>query len=380
MISNQKRLFNIPDDVTYLNCAYMGPQLKSVSEVGKISITKKEHPWDITMPDFYEPPEKLKSLYAKIVNADKNSIALIPSVSYGIETAVKNIQINKGANIVVLAEQFPSNIYSWIEVVKRTEAQLITIERPVDKDWTSVIISTINNKTDVVALPQAHWTDGSFIDLVQVRHRCDEVNAALVVDATQSVGACPFDVQKIKPDFLISAAYKWLLGPYSITYMYVDPKYHTGKPLEFGWMSRKGSEDFSGLVNYTDELQEGASRFDVGEKSNFALVPMAINALEQILDWGVENIYSTLSKFTSYAEEEATKLGLSVTPIPKRAGHLMGLRFSSGVPNNLIQKLKCEKISVSVRGSSIRVAPHLYNDKSDFDHLFEVIKYQIKNE
>jgi len=373
MIPNQKQLFNIPNDVTYLNCAYMGPQLKSVSEAGKTSLTKKEQPWTLEVPDFFDPPEKLKSLYARIINAVSDQIALIPSVSYGIETAVKNTSINTGSNIVVLAEQFPSNIYSWQEIAKRKKAQIITVDRPRNGDWTKVILLAINEKTDVVALPQAHWTDGSVIDLMQIRERCDEVNAALIIDGTQSVGACPFDVQKFKPDFLITAAYKWLLGPYSLGYLYADPKYHNGTPLEYNWMPRKGSRDFSRLVNYTDEFEAGACRFDMGEKSNFVLLPMAIKALEQILDWGVGDINTTLSKLTSYAESEAVKLGLSVTPIPKRVGHLMGLRFKSGIPQDLIQKLKGEKIFVSVRGNSIRVAPHLYNDKSDFDRLFEVI-------
>ncbi len=374
MIPNQKHLFNIPDDVTYLNCAYMGPQLKSVSETGKISLTRKEQPWNFGVSDFFDPPEKLKSLYAQIINAKSDQIALIPSVSYGVEIAAKNVTINKDSNIVVLGEQFPSNIYSWYEIAKAKEAQIVTVSHPGDDDWTSAILEVINEKTDVVALPQAHWTDGSFIDLIKIRKRCDEINAALVVDATQSVGACPFDVRKIRPDFLITAAYKWLLGPYSLGYLYVDQKYYNGTPLEFSWMSRKGSEDFANLVNYTNEFQSGARRFEVGEKSNFVLVPMAVKALEQILEWGVDEIYSTLSGLTGYASIKARECGLSIIPIPKRAGHFMGLRFSEGVPQGLIQRLKSEKISVSVRGNSIRVAPHLYNDKNDFDRLFEVIK------
>ena len=374
MIPNQKHLFNIPDDVTYLNCSYMSPQLKSVSNEGASNLVKKEQPWNINIPDFFDPPEKLKSLYAQIINAKSDQIALIPSVSYGIETAAKNVAINKGSNIVVLAEQFPSNIYSWHEAAKRNEAKIITIARPQDDDWTRAILAVINKQTDVVALPQVHWTDGSFIDLVQIRQRCDEINAALVIDATQSVGACPFDVQKIRPDFLIVAAYKWLLGPYSLAFLYVDPKYHKGAPLEYNWINRNGSQDFSNLVNYTDEYQAGAIRFETGEKSNFVLVPMAIKALEQILKWGVDEIYGALSKLTGYAGERATELGLEVTPIPKRAGHFMGLRFNSGIPQGLIQKLKHEKISVRVRGNSIRVAPHLYNDEKDFDFLFETIK------
>jgi selenocysteine lyase/cysteine desulfurase len=195
-----------------------------------------------------------------------------------------------------------------------------------------------------------------------------------VIDATQSVGACPFDVNKIKPDFLVAAAYKWLLGPYSLAYLYIDPKYRSGTPLEFGWMGRKDSRDFSKLVHYTDQFQPGAARFDVGEKSNFVLVPMAIKALEQILEWGVGHIYKTLSNLTLFAEGQANENGLIVEKIPARAGHFMGIKFKDGVPQNLIRKLKSDKIVVSVRGNSIRVAPHLYNNENDIIRLYEAIK------
>jgi selenocysteine lyase/cysteine desulfurase len=188
MIPNQKDLFNIPPDVTYLNCAYMAPQLKSISDIGIKNLRKKEQPWNIEVGDFFDPPEKLKSLFAQIIHAQSEQIALIPSVSYGIETAVKNIPVTRGAEIVVLAEQFPSNIYPWLEAAKAKGAQMVIVTRPEEGGWTHAILETINPATAVVALPQAHWTDGSFIDLVQIRKRCDEIGAALVIDATQSVG------------------------------------------------------------------------------------------------------------------------------------------------------------------------------------------------
>ena len=100
---------------------------------------------------------------------------------------------------------------------------------------------------------------------------------------------------EVQPDFLVTASYKWLFGPYSLGFLYVHPRYQDGKPLEHGWIARKNSEDFAGLVNYQDEFQPGARRFDVGERSNFALMPMVLAALQQILAWQVPEITATLS-------------------------------------------------------------------------------------
>jgi len=58
-------------------------------------------------------------------------------------------------------------------------------------------------------------------------------------------------------------------------FLYVAPRHQQGRPLEHNWIVRAGSENFAGLVNYRDEMQPGARRFDVGERSNFALMPMA---------------------------------------------------------------------------------------------------------
>ena len=83
----------------------------------------------------------------------------------------------------------------------------------------------------------------------------------------------------MQPDFLVAATYKWLLGPYSLGFLYVAPTYRDGRPLEFNWIGRTGSEDFASLVDYHDAYQPGARRFDVGERSNIALMPMAVAAL-----------------------------------------------------------------------------------------------------
>ena len=156
----------------------------------------------------------------------------------------------------------------------------------------------IDGGTAVVAVPNCHWTDGSLVDLVRVGERVREVGAALVVDGIQSLGAMPFDVSEVRPDFLVAASYKWLLGPYGVGFMYVDEKHRGGRPIEHNWINRHRSEDFAQLVDYQDAFQPGARRYDVGERSNFVLLPMAAEALRQLLDWGVENVSETIGTLT----------------------------------------------------------------------------------
>ncbi|MDH3945393.1 MAG: hypothetical protein OET45_01895, partial [Chromatiales bacterium] len=87
VIENQRHLFRIPDDITYLNCAYMSPQLNSVEAAGIEGLRRKSAPWEITTEDFFTDSERARELFARLIGARANDIAFIPSASYGIATA-----------------------------------------------------------------------------------------------------------------------------------------------------------------------------------------------------------------------------------------------------------------------------------------------------
>jgi selenocysteine lyase/cysteine desulfurase len=224
-------------------------------------------------------------------------------------------------------------------------------------------------------VPQCHWTDGSKVDLERIGERIRQVGAALVIDASQSLGACPLDLGRVQPDFVVAVGYKWLLGPYGLGYLYVAPKWREcGIPLEQSWLTRAGSEDFARLVDYRDEYRPGARRFDGGEFPQFVLVPMAMAALRQILAWGVSNIQEAISALTGRIAECARGEGYAVLPPDESCGHMIGIRRPEGIPSDLATLLKEAKVFVSIRGDSIRIAPHVYNDGNDIERLFEVLR------
>jgi selenocysteine lyase/cysteine desulfurase len=215
-------LFDIPKSVIYLNCASLSPQLRSVTEAGIQALQKKVHPWEIQSADWFADPEKLRALAARVINAETDSIAIIPSVSYGISIAAANVRIAKGQQILVMDKEYPSNYYSWAELAKTKDAEIITVKKEAST-WTETILNAINEKTAVIAISNCHWTNGSLVDLVKVGEKARSVGAALVIDASQAMGAFPIDVAAVQPDFLVSVGYKWLLGPYGLGYLYAAP-------------------------------------------------------------------------------------------------------------------------------------------------------------
>ena len=380
----QRDRFTIPRDVAYLNAAYMGPLSKTVVAAGEAGVRLKAAPWTVQPDDFFAPSERVRALAGKLYGASANDIAFVPSVSYGTAVAARNLPVTKGQEVLFLEDQFPSHVYIWQRHAENSGARCRMVRRADATlangatDWTGALIEAMSDRTAIVAIPNCHWTDGALIDLKAVSERVRALGAALVLDLTQSLGALPFDAGDIDPDFAVTGSYKWQLGPYTLGTLYAAPRHHQGRPLEENWITRAGSEDFTGLVDYQSDYQPGARRFDMGERSSFHLMPMLDAALEQLLGWGVAEIAETLGEKTSNLAREAhEQFGLTSVPAPYRAGHFLGLGFPDGPPPGLVENLKQRNVHVSVRGSSVRVTPHVYNDDEDVARLFEALSEML---
>ncbi len=348
--------------------------------VGIEGMRQKRNPAAVSPVDFFTTTEKLRNQFSKLINAkETNRIVVIPSVSYGMATVAKNISVHKNDNIVVAAEQFPSNVYSWLQLSKEKGADIKFVSPPEElidrgKKWNEKILDTIDRNTKMVAIANVHWADGTLFDLIEIRRRTRDVGALLVVDGTQSVGALPFDIQKVQPDALVCAGYKWLLGPYSIGLAYYGKAFDGGKPLEENWINRLESEDFTRLINYQEDYQPGALRYEVGEHSNFILVPMMLEALKQVNLWKPKNIQAYCESITKVALEKLRDAGYWVENENHRGSHLFGVRLPASRDIEKIKlRMKREKISVSFRGNAIRVSPHVYNTENDLMKLVKAL-------
>jgi selenocysteine lyase/cysteine desulfurase len=368
-----RELFDIPGDIAYLNCGYMSPLSNQVRDAGRRAVDRKARPWRITPPDFFESVETPRTLFAGLLGAPADDIALISSASYGMAVAALNVPVRPGQRVLLLDEEFPSTYYAWRERARAAGAEAVRLPRPADDDWTRVVLEAIDRRTAVAALPNCHWTDGGLLDLARIRDALDAVGAALVLDVTQSLGALPLDLARVRPDFLVVACYKWLLGPYSTGFLYVAPRWQQGRPLEYSWMSREGSEDFSRLVDYREGFRSGARRYDMGEPSNFALMPMVSEALRQIQAWTIPVIQRELAEYCAAIVRAVEPLGFRAVATERRAGHYLGLRHPDGIPAGLGGQLAAEGIYVSVRGPSLRITPHRYNDAADRERLVEAL-------
>ena len=377
----QKHRFSLPEDVHYLNCAYMSPLSHKVEAAGVGGVKRKSIPTQITPADFFGESSRARDLFAQLVNASPERVALVPSVSYGMATVAKNLKIERGPHaknrIVTSAEQFPSNMYVWRRLRdKGADLQVISPPKGVPRyqGWNEALLEAIDETTALVALPHVHWADGTRFDLEAIGARAKEVGAALIVDGTQSLGALPFDMAKLQPDALIAGSYKTLMGPYGLGFAYYGERFLSGIPSEETWIARRGSEDFSRLVDYQDDYAAGAVRFDVGERSNPILLPMLVAALEDLLERRPERIQSYCADLFREPIEQLSALGYRVENEASSSRHLFGVRLPQGVDLEALRRtLEARHIYVSVRGDAVRVAPNVYNDEADAAALVEVL-------
>ena len=373
-IASQHHRFAIPEDVHYLNCAYMAPLSREVSAAMVEGARLKEQPWNFRPADFFSVTETFRDKAARLAKVDAHRIALVPSASYGMAVAAANLSMGQGQEIVTLGDQFPSNVYAWQRKAADCGGKVVAVQRPSQSCWSEAVLDAIGPDTAIVAVPHNHWADGRVVDLVAVEKKARANGAALVLDLTQSLGAMPLDFAAVQPDFAVAACYKWLMGPYGIAMLYVDPKHHQGRAIEDNWINRAGSEDFARLVDYRSDFQPGARRFDMGEKSNPPLLMGAGAAFDFLMEFGVEAIATELGGRTEELAREAQALGLTSAPIGTRAPHFLSLGFPDGVPGGLTDRLAERQVHVSLRGASLRVTPYLYNTSADTDALVQTLR------
>jgi selenocysteine lyase/cysteine desulfurase len=372
-LGSQRHLFEVPDEVAYFNTANMSPLLRAVREAGESGLARRARPWLVASADWFEDVERLRGAYARILGADADSVALVPATSYGLAIAARNIRATPDDQVVVLDQEYPSNYYTWRRFCRQTGAQLVVVKREGGATWTDAVLGQITEQTRVLAVPNVHWTDGSLLDLDAVVPTARRVGAAVAIDASQSLGAMPLDVSRLRPDFVVSVGYKWLLGPLGVGCLYVDEQHRQGEPLEENWINRAGSDDFAALVDYTEDYQAGARRFDVGERTSFGLVPMAIAAAEQLLDWTIAEVAASLRATTDEIAQHVRALGLA-TPSPGQRGpHMLGIDVPREAAGAIASRLSDGGVVASVRGSSLRIAPHLHTTRDDLDRLANVL-------
>lgn len=381
----QRDLFSIPEGHHYLNNAYMGLLPRAVHEAGIDALAARVFPAGITARDFFEPAERTRSLCASLVNADPEQVAFVPTAAYATAIVAKNLRPRPGQNVVMLGDMFPSNVYAWrnwradgvdMRAVHAPAAPWSSGSAGASRAglWNDAFVHAIDADTLLVAVEPAHWVDGTLFDLERIAARCRAVGAVLVVDATQTVGAMPFDVQRVQPDALVVHSYKAMLSNYGLGFAVFSNRFRDASPLEESWLMRAGSENFARLVEYEDRYAPGMRRFDTSLRSNPVLIAMLEASCRMLLEWQPARVREYLLQIERRPVDRMRTLAFEVGDEAERCANLFGVKLTAGMDPEACRKHLAErKVHVSVRGSSVRVSPHVYSDERDLQVLVDAL-------
>jgi selenocysteine lyase/cysteine desulfurase len=384
MIMNcQKHLFSINEDVHYLNCAYKAPILKSAEKAAINALIKDRNPFNLKADDFFSDVNKVKIEFGKLINSSKENIALIPSTSYGFSSVLNNVKSSPGKTAITIKDEFPGSYFCLEKWTKKNNNNLKVISpsstsHTVGENWNEQILDNINNNTSLVLMSSIHWMNGTKFKLKEIGERCKKFGAIFIVDGTQSVGALKMDINECNIDALVCASYKWLFGPYSMGLAYFSDQFANGSPLEESWMNRTNASNFSSLTDYDSNYQVKANRFDVGEKSNFLLMPILLEGLKQVNKWTVNGIQSYCNELTYPLLKNLSEIGIKFEEQKYFTPHLFSLNLPKKIdPIHLKANLEENNVFISLRGDFLRVSLNVFNNKNDIEKLIYVIKKTI---
>jgi selenocysteine lyase/cysteine desulfurase len=375
----RRDLFDVPEDVAYLNAAYIGPAPRRALAAAHEAVDKRRaRPWETLAADFFVEADAARKVAARMFGGDPEGISVIPAASYGLATAAKNLPLAKGDEVLVMADGFPSDLYTWRAAAEPVGARVTQVPRRQGETWGEAILEAMTPATRVVSTFHTHWCDGGIVDVEAVGAAARAQGASLVLDLTQSLGVLPFDASKVKPDFAFAGCYKWLCGPYSIGFMYVAPQHRDGHGLEENWLLRERSQDFANLIDYCDAYAPGARRFDMGQRANFQLMPQAMIGLEVLLEADPAKTSAALGEMNAEIAQRLGDLGCRAEPDRIRAPHYLCMRLPSDAPASLVKDLQAEKIYLSQRGPNLRITPHLHVSQEDVERAIGGIAARLR--
>lgn len=382
MLPSQRHLFDVPQDVCYLNSASYSPLPRQTLDAGRAAVARKGRPWTLDAGFAHRQHERARAAAARLINADADDIALIPAISYGVATMAKVLSIPRGARVIVLENDHSSPVLEWHG---RAEAQGFTVEtirQPPDGDWTSAVLAAIERSgappVGLASISSVHWSDGGLIDVDTVQAALRRHGAMFVIDATQSAGVVAMDVKRLDPDAVLFPTYKWLIGPYGRAFLYIAKRHQNGVPLE---QTSAGRCDVNSenAVYFGDLAYVGnARRYDMGERDHFVSLEMASVGIEMMADWGAAAVSGRLAMLTQRIADGVRDLGLGALEPRLRAPHIVSLGIAGGVPKDLIARLAAENVHVALRLGRMRVSPHVFNDEPDIDRFIAVLRQTLR--
>jgi selenocysteine lyase/cysteine desulfurase len=321
--------------------------------------------------------ERMRAAAARMIGADADEIALVENTTAGISLVAEGLDWKQGDNVVTLADEFPSNIYPWMNLASRgveTRRVKTDVSGRLDLDR---LAEAIDGRTRVVTVSWIGFATGYRHDVAKIVEIAHERGALMFLDAIQGLGAFPLDVGALGIDFMAADGHKWMLGPEGAGIAYIRRKnLDRLRPLGPGWHSVTPGQDYTHIEL---NLRKAAARYEGGSQNNAGLLALGAS-LELLGELGVENVAASILDITERACERLAKIGAQIVT-DRRLDHRNGEQRSGIVafempgmdPMALKKHAMAQNVVFGCRAGRLRISPHAYNNEEDLDRLVSAL-------
>jgi len=327
---------------------------------------------DTRWPEWSRGVEATRDAAARLVGADRDEIALVPNTTAGISLVAEGLNWRPGENAVTLADEFPSNVYPWLNLASRgVETRRVPTDNGrLDLD---ALAAACDAQTRIVSVSWVGYATGYRHDVERIAQLAHERGALVMLDAIQGLGAFPLDVEKMPIDFLAADGHKWMLGPEGAGIVYIRRRHLDRlRPLGVGWHSVVHVSDYTRIEL---NLRPSAARYEGGSQNMVGMLGLGAS-LDLLLELGGEAIAAAIFDVTDRACERLEQIGATIVS-DRRPEHRSGIvAFELSGRDPLAVKKHClaQHVVLSCRAGRLRISPHAYNNEEDVERLVEALE------
>lgn len=361
----------------YFDHAAVAPLTRPAADVLKAWADQASAEGDTRWPEWADGVERLRRRAAQLIGADSDEIALVPNTTAGISLVAEGIDWRPGDNVVTLADEFPSNVYPWLNLAERgVETRRVpTDEGRLDLDR---LAAACDQRTRVISVSWIGYATGYRHDVEAIAALAHERGALVMLDAIQGLGAFPLDVGRTPIDFLAADGHKWMLGPEGAGIAFIRRAHlERLRPLGVGWHSVVHAHDFTHIEL---KLKPSADRYEGGSQNIAGMLALGAS-LELLASLQVEHVAAAILDITDRACQRLAELGATIVS-DRRPDHRGGSQRSGIVAfelpgrDSLAVKKHCltQGVVLSCRAGRLRISPHAYNNEQDLERLVAALQ------
>ncbi len=360
--------FSLDPNITYLNHAAVSPLPLCTAKAINNFANENSFSGARYYPEWLQTENELRSLLAKLINAPSvDDISLLKSTSEGLSVIAYGLEWKAGDNIVTIAQEFPSNRIVWESLSQSYGVEVRFLDLNTSDNPEYDLIALCDNNTRLISVSSVQYADGFRLNLEKVGGYTQDNEILFCVDAIQSLGALPFDVQSIGADFVVADGHKWMLGPEGLALFYSKEAVRDKLKLnQFGWhmVQDRGNFDRNDW-----SISTSGTRFECGSPNMLGIHALHAS-LSLIKDIGMDAISRNIINNSLLIVDlisNYTNISVISSQDPERMSGIVTLRANGASHSELNAKLMSEGVVCATRAGGIRFSPHFYNTSDEIE-------------